>query len=158
MAMVPFYTHFRDLASKETRSVTVRGMPNLPDGEYGFVELYCDEPDCDCRRVLVDVITPESGSRIWATINYGWESLEFYEKWMHNKETARETYGATLDILNPQTKYSEVLLQLFNNVLQDKAYAERLKRHYQLFKSDLHKNPPPVTRPKITKGKRSKKA
>ncbi len=156
--MVPFFTRFRDLASKETRSVIVRGMPNLPDGEYDFVEFYCDEPDCDCRRVLIDVITPASGSKIWATINYGWESLEFYEKWMHNKEAARESYGATLDLLNPQTKYSEALLQLFICVLQDEAYVERLKRHYQIFKSDLQKNHRRVIRPEITKRKQSKTA
>lgn len=153
MAMVPFYTRFRDLAFKEMRSATVRGMPGLPDGEYGFLELYCDEPACDCRRVLIDVITPTS-SKIWATINYGWESLEFYEKWMRDKDTARECYGATLDPLNPQTEYSDALLQLFNHVLQDKVYVERLKRHYQLFKSDLQKKRQPAVRPKKTKRKR----
>lgn len=135
--MVPFYTHFRDLAFKEMRSATVRGMPGLPDGEYGFLELYCDESGCDCRRVVIDVITPTTGPKIWATINYGWESLEFYEQWMRDKETARECYGVTLDPLNPQTEYSDALLQLFNHILQDEAYVERLKRHYQLFKSDL---------------------
>jgi hypothetical protein len=151
MAMVPFYTRFRDLAFKEMRSATIRGMPGLPDGDYGFLELYCDEPSCDCRRVLVDVVTPTSGSKIWATINYGWECLEFYEKWMHNKETARESYGATLDPLNSQSEYSYALLRIFNNLLQDKAYAERLKRHYQLFKADLQKNHWPVARPKKKK-------
>jgi hypothetical protein len=135
--MVPFYTRFRDLAFKEMRSATVRGMPGLPDGEYGFLELYCDEPGCDCRRVVIDVITPTTGPKIWATINYGWESLEFYEQWIRDKETARECYGATLDPLNPQTEYSDALLQLFKHILQDEAYVERLKRHYQLFKSDL---------------------
>ncbi len=139
MSMVPFYTHFRDLAFKEMRSATVRGMPGLPDGEYGFLELYCDEPTCDCRRVIIDVIAPTTGSKIWATISYGWESLEFYEKWMRDKESARESHGATLDPLNPQTEYSDALLQLFNHVLQDEAYVERLKRHYQLFKSSLPK-------------------
>ena len=139
MPMVPFYTRFRDLAFKEMRSATIRGMPGLPDGEYGFLELYCDEPACDCRRVVIDVIAPTTGPKIWATINYGWESLEFYEKWIRDKETARECYGATLDPLNPQTEYSDALLRLFNQVLQDEAYVERLKRHYQLFKSDLLK-------------------
>jgi len=35
-------------------------MPGIPDGEYGFVELYCDEPDCDCRRVVIDIKPKES--------------------------------------------------------------------------------------------------
>ncbi|MBM3129701.1 MAG: hypothetical protein FJ009_13880 [Chloroflexi bacterium] len=145
-AMVPFYTRFRELAFREMRSVTIRGERNLPDGEYGFLELYCDDPKCDCRRVLIDVVTPTTGSKIWATINYGWESLEFYEKWMGNKESARESCGATLDMLNPQTEYSPVLLALFKWVLQDQAYVERLKRHYRLFKSDLRAKRKSATR------------
>ena len=135
--MVPFFERFRELAFEEMRSATVRGRKDLPDGEYGFLELYCDDPACDCRRVIIDVVTPTTGSKIWATINYGWESLEFYERWMRNKELARGCHGAVLDMLNPQTKYSSVLLELFKGVLQDQAYVERLKRHYALFKSDL---------------------
>ena len=139
MPMVPFFTLFRDLAFKEMRSATVRQMPNIPDGEYGFLELYCDEPDCDCRRVVIEVVSPTTGPKIWATINYGWESVEFYEKRIGDRETAREYQGAVLDPLNPQTKYSPALLHLFKLVLQDEAYVERLKRHYKLFKSDLRK-------------------
>lgn len=135
--MIPFYERFRELALEEMRSATIRGRQDLPDGEYGFLELYCGDPHCDCRRVIIDVVTPTTGSKILATINYGWESLEFYEKWMHNKELAHNCCGAKLDMLNPQTKYSSVLLELFKSVLQDQAYVERLKRHYALFKSDL---------------------
>ena len=156
MPMVPFYTRFRDLAFKEMRSATARQMPNIPDGEYGFLELYCDEPNCDCRRVVIDVVSPATGSKIWATINYGWESVEYYERWMGDKETARKCQGARLDPLNPQTKYSPALLQLFKLVLQDEAYVERLKRHYRLFKSDLRKKRTSVVRP-ARKGKRRRR-
>lgn len=135
--MVPFYERFRELAFRETRSVTIRGRRDLPDGEYGFLESYCADPHCDCRRVLINVVTPTTGPKIWATINYGWESLEFYEKWMGNKELARDCQGATLDRLNPQTEFAPALLELFKRVLQDHTYVERLKRHYGLFKADL---------------------
>jgi hypothetical protein len=135
MPMTPFYTLFPDVARTETRSVTVRGYPGLPDGEYGFIDLYCDKLGCDCRRVIIDVVCSTTRGKIWATINYGWESLEFYEKWMGDKELAAHCRGATLDMLNPQTEYSHVLLRLFENVLKDKAYVERLKRHYEMFKS-----------------------
>lgn len=122
MAMVPFFTRFKDLAFKEMRSATVRGIPNLPDGQYGFLELYCDEPECDCRRVVIQVISPTSGSKICATIHYGWESLEFYETWFRDNEYGREYTGATLDPFNPQTENSDALLRLFIQVLQNKAY------------------------------------
>jgi hypothetical protein len=119
------------------RSVTARGRRDLPDGQYGFLELYCDDPGCDCRRVIINVVTP-TGPQTLATINYGWESIEFYTQWMHgDKELAREMQGATLDFLNPQSQHADALLNLFKWVLEDQAYVERLKKHYALFKSAL---------------------
>ena len=61
MPMIPFAERFPELGARETRSVTAIHRPDLPDGEYGFLELYCDEPGCDCRRVMIDVLRPESG-------------------------------------------------------------------------------------------------
>jgi hypothetical protein len=46
--MTPFMKRFPQLAASETRSVTVTGRDDLPDGEYGFIEFYCNEPQCDC--------------------------------------------------------------------------------------------------------------
>jgi hypothetical protein len=138
MPMVPFHTLFGDLAFKETRSATVRGRGDVPDGEYGFLELYCDEVDCDCRRVLIDVISSTGGSTTWATINYGWESPEFYARWSKIKGDAADLARASLDPLNIQTEHSPGLLRLFEFVLKDEAYVERLKRHYALFKGALH--------------------
>jgi hypothetical protein len=132
--MIPFYSRFPDLAVKETRSIKVRGDDDLPDGEYGFIEFYCDEPACDCRRVLVSVVSPDPGWTPWATISFGWESLEFYQDRLGYDEAAAVAKGPALDLLNPQTKYAPALVRLFRLVLTDDAYVERLKRHYQLFK------------------------
>ena len=66
MPMIPFMERFPELGVRETRSVTATCQQDLPDGEYGFLELYCDEPGCDCRRVMIDVLRPETGwSKIW---------------------------------------------------------------------------------------------
>ena len=138
MAMVPFYSMFHDLAIKEMRSATLRGQLDIPDGEYGFLELYCDEVDCDCRRVIIDVVSSTTGSKIWATLNYGWESLEFYEEWSKSKENVADLKGVTIDPLNAQTEYSPAFLRLFEFLLSDEKYAERLKRHYALFKGAIH--------------------
>src|SRR2546426_1807799 len=101
----------------------------LPDGDYGFIELYCDEPGCDCRRVMIDVLRPETGwSEIWATISYGWESLDFYRKWGGAASDPIEMKGPYLDPLNPQTTYSSALLNLFRFLLQSPDYVQRLKR------------------------------
>ena len=82
MPMTPFMERFPEVGARETRSVTVTNRQDLPDGEYSFLEFYCNEPGCDCRRVMIDVLRPETGwSKVWATISYGWESLDFYRKW-----------------------------------------------------------------------------
>lgn len=138
MPMIPFYIKFPSLAPKETRSITVKGGTDLPDGEYGFIELYCDEVDCDCRRVVIDVMSPTTGAKTWATINYGWEEQGFYERWLGNKEDAVDCKGPSLDPINPQTEYSPVLLMMFEYLLEDEAYVERLKRHYYMFKGAIY--------------------
>jgi hypothetical protein len=140
MPMIPFVERFPELGARETRSVTATGRPDLPDGEYGFLELYCDEPGCDCRRVMIDVLRPETGwSKVWATISYGWENPDFYRKWEGAGSDPIDLKGPYLDPLNPQTRYSPALLNLFRFVLQSPEYVERLERHYQLFRESLDK-------------------
>jgi hypothetical protein len=62
MGMLRFGVLFRDTAERETRTARVPGTlspdnPNyLPADEYGFDELYCDERNCDCRRVMINVL------------------------------------------------------------------------------------------------------
>lgn len=137
MPMAPFYSKFPDLAINETRVIHLRGQDDLPDGEYGFIELYCDESGCDCRRVIINVLNPATGPRVWATINYGWESLEFYERWLTYKEDAAACQGPSLDPLNAQTIYAPALLRWFEFALTNEQYVERLKRHYELFKGTI---------------------
>jgi hypothetical protein len=142
MPMSPFMSRFPDLAVNEMRVTTILQDDKIPKGEYAFVEWYCDEDDCDCRRVLIQVMERSTKGKIWATINYGWEKPAFYAKRMGVESMAKEMAGAMLDPINPQTKYAPVLLELFEMILQDPAYVDRLKRHYAMFKGAQ----PPRTR------------
>jgi len=102
------------------------------------VELYCNEPGCDCRRVTIDVLRPDTGwSKIWATISYGWESLDFYRKWGGAHSDPNEMKGPSLDTLNSQTKYSPALLDLFRFLVESPEYVDRLKRHYRMFRDTV---------------------
>jgi len=140
MPMTLFMERFPEVGARETRSVAVTGRPDLPDGEYGFLEFYCDEPGCDCRRVMIYVLRPETGwSRVWAAIGYGWESLDFYQKWGGAHSDPVEMKGPYLDPINPQTKYSSALRSLFESLLQSPDYVERLKRHYRMFRDAVGK-------------------
>lgn len=60
MPMTPFVTRFPELGARETRALLVSGRKELPDGNYGFLELYCDEPGCDCRRVMIDLLREDT--------------------------------------------------------------------------------------------------
>ncbi len=141
-AMASFASEFPELAANETRGVRLqKPQSGLPAGDYGFIELYCVDPECDCRRVLIQVRSSERPETVLATINYGWEDEAFYTRWLGgNSNDAHDMAGATLDPLNPQSEYAGALLRLFEAVvLQDAAYVERLKKHYLLFRSKIRK-------------------
>jgi len=127
---------FPELGARETRSVIAPDKAELPSGKYSFVELYCDEPNCDCRRVVVAVLRPDTDWKFWAVINYGWESVKFYKKWARAPAWDRSDWqGPELDPLSEHTPYAPVLLDLFKWLLQSPDYVERLKRHYRLFRT-----------------------
>ena len=89
--MIPFSKIFPRLAEKETRTLMLFNELNefnLPSGKYGFLESYCSDPSCDCRRVFLNVayfkkVSPSPSDRpsMVATIGYGWDTLEHYDKW-----------------------------------------------------------------------------
>src|SRR5262249_693844 len=67
-----FVQHFPEIGKAETRSLNLAdSVEGVPAGSYGFVESYCTERGCDCRRVLLQVITPETG-RV-AVVSYGFD-------------------------------------------------------------------------------------
>lgn len=55
MPFAHFYNYFPEVAKGETHSITISPASEfgLPPDDYGFLEMYCDEPGCDCRRVLI---------------------------------------------------------------------------------------------------------
>lgn len=141
MPMTPFYTRHPDIAEKEFRTLHIAGNPDIPDGEYGFLELYCDEPGCDCRRVFIIVLdAADATQRPLATINYGWESKRFYSKWMHGSISANEIaelQGPALAPMAQQSRLAPKFLGLFRSMLDDPNFAARLRRHYSLFRRSI---------------------
>ncbi len=136
MPFVPFYEKFPDIADDETRRLFVLQRPDLLPDEYGFVEAYCDEPGCDCRRVFFHVLAVQQNA-IMAVITYGWEDTRFYATWLgaNDPQTLREMQGPALYSLSPQSAYAPVLLHTFKtDLLADRHYIERLKRHYAMFR------------------------
>lgn len=75
-----FIEFYPEIAEEETRRITFRNDPQIPDGEYAFVDSFCDDEECDCRLVYFDVlqIDPDYKPIHAARISYGWEDLDFY--------------------------------------------------------------------------------
>lgn len=135
-----FIEFFPEMAEKETRRITLRNDPQIPDGEYAFVDSFCDDKDCDCRRVYFDVlqIDPHYKPIHAATISYGWEDLDFYLSWSPYlpPEVATELKGPILQPSEKQSRYGQRFLKLFESkLLADPDYIERIKRHYVMFKA-----------------------
>lgn len=144
MPMAPFFSKFPDIAAVETRCVIIYDNKKIPDGIYGLYESFCDEEDCDCRRVFINVISKESRNEILATITYGWETPEFYKKWVkyYDNELIEMMTRPHLEIGQRQSKYANDFLDIFLNVIKDKEYVERIIRHYFLFKGAVNKKNP----------------
>ena len=155
-----FHDLFPKIAEPETRTVTVPKDSNiaLPPASYAFLEMFCNEPGCDCRRVFFYVISSLSND-VEAVIAYGWESREFYAKWLHhdNPRSLAELQGPVLNFGSPQSRLAPVILKLFSNVLlPDKPYIQRVKRHYRMFRDKIDGKPTTVaTQPKKRNNRRT---
>ena len=129
-----------DLAKRETRSVTILGDEEIPDGMYHLFESYCDERGCDCRRVMFSVVS-ERTHEIAATVSH---AIEVMPGWATD-----EMDRAYLDPLNPQSDIAEALLGQVEAILRDEEYEARLLRHYCEFKTALGDTVPEIA-PGIT--------
>jgi hypothetical protein len=147
MAHQLFGALFPEIAGKETRVVTITDQKKtgLPPGEYGLIELYCTDPDCDCRNVYIQVVQEEFPGPL-ATISYGWESLAYYKEWMGAAQDDEILEGFKGPALAPgarQSPFARDWLRIFSDILQtDKAYAKGLERRYQLVKGFIRDQKP----------------
>ena len=139
MPYEPLYERFPEISVKETRSITIRNSPFLPDDDYGFLEAYCNEENCDCRRVMFFVASRKRNKFV-AVIAYGWESKAFYAKWYkgNDPDIAQEMQGPVLNPGSEQSELAPALLEVVRGtLLKDPAYINRLKQHYWMFKKEV---------------------
>jgi len=129
-----FAERFPEVGYAETRTARVTGRRDLSDGNYGFIEMFCTDPACDCRRAIIQVIEEKAPGDVVATINYGWETPEFYRSWLGGETDDMELAGASLELLGKQGRHAVALLRLFERLLKDRSYADRIRKHYEMFK------------------------
>jgi SEC-C motif-containing protein len=145
MPFTPFHFKFPEIADKEIRSfeflkdVKTPKRIKIPKGNYRILEYYCDEPDCDCRRVFLNVLSEET-REILAVISFGWESEKFYAKWMNdgNATIGRDYIGPMLVPDSKQSEYAPGLLKIVERMLDhDPDYVKLLQRHYNMFRETI---------------------
>jgi len=122
----------------QVRTVSIKKSPQLPDGEYTFIDMYCADPGCDCRKTMIQVM---HNGKLVSVINYGWESAKFYEKWMGSSAADNPIYkmhGASIDITSPDLVSSDGILALFNALLND-IWIANFERHYNAVKAATSK-------------------
>ena len=122
----------------QVRTVSITQSPQLPDGEYSFIDTYCADPECDCRKAMIQVM---HNGKLVSVINYGWESAAFYEKWMGSsgKDIPMPMmHGVSIDISSPDLVSRDGILALFNMLLND-IWIVKFKRHYDEVKVAMSK-------------------
>jgi hypothetical protein len=144
--MIAFHSVLPEIAQREVRCVHLQDMPGvtpgsaLAAGEYAFVEFYCEDLECDCRRVFLQVIARHCQDKVLASINYGWEKESFYGKRMpYDPDAPRQIVRGSLDPMNEQSEHAEELLELFQQRVLDEPYRLRLRRHHRLFRDELQR-------------------
>jgi hypothetical protein len=138
--MIPFHSILPELAQREVRCLHIGPSPesDLPADEYLYLEFYCEDLQCDCRRVFLQVIARNQPERIFASINYGWETEEFYRKRLPwDPDAASKVVRGELDPMNEQSEFAPDFLELFHRFVLNETYRSRLRRHYRLFKDEV---------------------
>ncbi|MEO7101336.1 MAG: hypothetical protein ABI162_18440 [Luteolibacter sp.] len=126
----------------------------LPPADYAFLEMFDNEPGCDCRRVFFSVVSSRTQDAE-AVIAYGWESSKFYRNWFRQgtDEDIAMLQGPELNVGSAQSRHADAILQLFvDTLLPQTEYIERVKRHYQLFRATVDRPRNPLLRRRRTGG------
>lgn len=123
--MLPFDLVFSDLARREAVAVHPLDEHARPIGTLLFREFYCNDPGCDCRRVVLHAIWVEK-RRVVAGIGYGFEPAG---------PPFDDEPQIMLDPLNPQSDLSEHVLALCEELIErEPGVRERFIRHYEQWK------------------------
>ena len=135
MPYTAFQTYFPEIAEKETRCLQIFNDPALAGDNFILLELFCDEPQCDCRRVMLNILSERRKASV-GVINFGWESEKFYENWFgsYDKDIIYDLKGPSINIFSTTTEITDKIFKHVKNALQDKFFVNRIIQHYVIFR------------------------
>jgi hypothetical protein len=117
----------------QVRTITLANDPHLPSGEYTFIDTYCTDNTCDCRKTIIQIFHDE---KLVSIVSYGWESPKFYLRWLgstRDVELAKEMSGVTIDPSSPDLVSPQGILLLVKH-LMDPKWISMLKENYRLIR------------------------
>lgn len=123
MPMQPYSVLFPDAADPVIALTLDRKTGKIPKGTYGFIEFYCTDKGCDCRRTTIFVLNEKMKEK--AVISMGFD-------------LDQPLAGPFLDEFHPQSACAEELLALFVNAInRQPEFLESFYRHYREVRSQV---------------------
>ena len=117
----------------QIRSVVLTDDPYLPSGAYTFLDTYCTDNTCDCRKTIIQIFHDD---KLVSIVSFGWESPKFYLRWLNStrdRELATEMSGVSIDPSSPDLVSPKGILLLVKHLLDEK-WISMLKENYRLIR------------------------
>ncbi len=117
MSLQPYAVIFPDKNESVATLQLDRKIGKIPKGAYGFIEFYCTDKGCDCRRTTLFVLNEKMQEK--AVISMGFDPDD-------------DMAGPFLDDFHKQSPYAGELLDIFVEMINDDPnFIEALHRHYR---------------------------
>lgn len=116
MPLEPYAIIFPDKDESVMTMQLDRKTGTIPKGAYGFIEFYCTDKGCDCRRTTLFVLNEKMQEK--AVISMGFDPAD-------------PMCGPFLDDFHKQSPYAEPLLEIFVQLInRHPEFIEAMHRHY----------------------------
>jgi hypothetical protein len=134
----------------QVRTIVLANDPHLPDGKYIFLDTYCTDNSCDCRKTIIQIF---HDNKLVSIVSFGWESPKFYLRWLkstRDRELAQEMSGLSIDFSSPNLVSPDGIFLLVTRLLDDK-WISLLKENYRLIRKtatphNILRLPPKISR------------
>jgi hypothetical protein len=117
MSLQPYAVIFPENDEPTATLQLDRKIGKIPKGAYGFIEFYCTDKGCDCRRTTLFVLNKKMQDKAVISMRF---------------DPDDDMAGPFLDDFHKQSPYAGELLDIFVEMINDDPdFIEALHRHYR---------------------------
>lgn len=121
--MLPLSSYRPGLACNETKVLELTFGSNTPATPVAFVERFCDECDCDCRRVTLQLVDLD-GQEELAAVGYDFDV----------DLPPADDHAVYFERTSQNTTRAHLLRAIVEGLIRHTDYRERLEEHYAAFR------------------------